>query len=405
MKQNIFRLISLIVSLIIGTVMAFAQTYVYELVTLDEVKLGGEFIVATSNDLKAEGTYVMNGIGGTDKNGIISGSLSKELVSYHKLKITPKSSGTYFDLNIDGTNIFRLENNLCWKNYSGYNKEWLLEDGLNSNTIVIKMKKPETRFLAFSDGVTGFKLYTEGYGVSELYFFKEVEYHEPEQTMGNITMSDAGFSTYYVDHTFIMPEGLTGGIVTETVENINAGEAPTYQLIYDWGYTSGTIVPAFTPIILKGKSGIYVYEICDKDGIVLNGDNLLHGTLKEEATNASGLADENYYFYLLTYSWNDVTNCRDLGFWWGQEDGSSFLNAPNKAFLALPKERNYSANSFKFSGPTTSVDKAHYECKSKITEVYTLAGRLLLKAENIKESIKDLNPGLYLINGQKVLVR
>lgn len=83
MKQNIFRLISLIVSLIIGTVMAFAQTYVYELVTLDEVKLGGEFIVATSNDLKAEGTYVMNGIGGTDKNGIISGSLSKELVSYH----------------------------------------------------------------------------------------------------------------------------------------------------------------------------------------------------------------------------------------------------------------------------------------------------------------------------------
>lgn len=56
-------------------------------------------------------------------------------------------------------------------------------------------------------------------------------------------------------------------------------------------------------------------------------------------------------------------------------------------------------------GPTTSVDKAHYECKSKITEVYTLAGRLLLKAENIKESIKDLNPGLYLINGQKVLVR
>ena len=268
MKQNIFRLISLIVSLIIGTVMAFAQTYVYELVTLDEVKLGGEFIVATSNDLKAEGTYVMNGIGGTDKNGIISGSLSKELVSYHKLKITPKSSGTYFDLNIDGTNIFRLENNLCWKNYSGYNKEWLLEDGLNSNTIVIKMKKPETRFLAFSDGVTGFKLYTEGYGVSELYFFKEVEYHEPEQTMGNITMSDAGFSTYYVDHTFIMPEGLTGGIVTETVENINAGEAPTYQLIYDWGYTSGTIVPAFTPIILKGKSGIYVYEICDKDGIV-----------------------------------------------------------------------------------------------------------------------------------------
>lgn len=81
-----------------------------------------------------------------------------------------------------------------------------------------------------------------------------------------------------------------------------------------------------------------------------------------------------------------------------------FLMRPTRLF-STPKERNYSANSFKFSGPTTSVDKAHYECKSKITEVYTLAGRLLLKAENIKESIKDLNPGLYLINGQKVLVR
>lgn len=34
MKQNIFRLISLIVSLIIGTVMAFAQTYVYELISV-----------------------------------------------------------------------------------------------------------------------------------------------------------------------------------------------------------------------------------------------------------------------------------------------------------------------------------------------------------------------------------
>ena len=79
-----------------------------------------------------------------------------------------------------------------------------------------------------------------------------------------------------------------------------------------------------------------------------------------------------------------------------QQDGTAFLNNANKAYLpasAVP-EAVQGANGFKFRFETTGVEQV--EVAKGVKAIYDLSGR---KVNDMKA------PGLYIVNGKKVLVK
>lgn len=77
-----------------------------------------------------------------------------------------------------------------------------------------------------------------------------------EPTTGSFSITDAGFATYYTDKAFVMPENVQGGIVTKANNE-------TSQLTVSYNYQPGTVVPAKTPIVLKGEKGDYTVNLHD----------------------------------------------------------------------------------------------------------------------------------------------
>lgn len=75
-------------------------------------------------------------------------------------------------------------------------------------------------------------------------------YKKVTSTTGSFSITDAGFATYYTDKAFVMPENVQGGIVTKANNE-------TSQLTVSYNYQPGTVVPAKTPIVLKGEKGDY----------------------------------------------------------------------------------------------------------------------------------------------------
>ena len=181
------------------------------------------------------------------------------------------------------------------------------------------------------------------------------------------------------------------------IETLNAGEAPTYKLSYNWAYAPGDTVPALTPLVLRaddaGSGKEYVYEQAGTDKTAPQ-DNMLHGSLTDGLTSVPG---DNYY-YQLSYN-NDEE--RVLGFWWAAADGGAFTNAAHKAYLAIPKDHAYDNHALGFDiGGITGIAAPQTRPDGRRGAVYRLDGRRIPAT-----GIDRLPPGLYIIDGRKILVR
>ena len=77
-------------------------------------------------------------------------------------------------------------------------------------------------------------------------------------------------STYYSANAFTVPEGLTGGVVTNE-------DAATVAV--DWRYPAGSTVPGRTGVILKGAVGDYKAEYSVAN-VASPENNLLDGTIE-----------------------------------------------------------------------------------------------------------------------------
>ena len=114
-------------------------------------------------------------------------------------------------------------------------------------------------------------------------------------------------------------------------------------------------------------------------------------------TSAVGGDKENYCYYLL------FRGTKGEAFYWMLEEYDESLGSGNthikcegnKAYMVLPKQpNNASSYSFRFPG-TTGVEEVKGE-NGKAKTIYDLQGR---KLTEITE------PGVYIIDGKKVLVK
>ena len=143
----------------------------------------------------------------------------------------------------------------------------------------------------------------------------------------------------------------------------------------------GTTIPAETGVVLEAAEGTYNFAITTTD---VTAESELEGTVASEYVTVDayvlGMRDDVVAFYTATTE--------------GQADGT-FLNNGHKAYLPKPAGSNAVSYSFRFGEGTTGVENVTTE-NVNVTVIYDLTGRRV-------EAITA--PGIYVVNGKKVLVK
>lgn len=198
----------------------------------------------------------------------------------------------------------------------------------------------------------------------------------------NFSMPETKFSTLWLNQAFVMPENLTGGIIT----GANNGEAQV-----DYRYTAGSVVPPLTPVLLYGNQGDYALQLVGSTEVAPEG-NLLHGGNAVDSEGKTYVEGEGVKYYILSSNQSGT----DYGFYYGAADGAAitYPAGSHKAFLALPaSETTPSSLTLRVPG-VTSIPAVENERQD--AAIYLLDGRRV-KAESA--SIK----GIYIKNGRKFL--
>lgn len=212
---------------------------------------------------------------------------------------------------------------------------------------------------------------------------KNVIIKKAEPATLTISVSDAGYATYFTDKAWVVANNMKAGIVTG-VENKN--------LTIDWKYAAGSVVPANTAVLIQADAKEYVCEVSNSEEAA-PANNLLKGS-----TTAATTEGENCLFYKLSYD-NDGKN---LGFYWAAENGAAFTNEANKAYLALTTAVAQNVRGFGLEGDgTTGIGQV--ENGEALVNVYTIDGIIVRKQVKESQALNDLKKGIYIVNGKKVI--
>ena len=203
--------------------------------------------------------------------------------------------------------------------------------------------------------------------------------------VGSFKITEAGYGTYYSSKAYTMPEGVKGYTITG-----NEGTS----LVMNEAYAAGAVVPAKTALVVEGAANKY-YTLVAESTELTPANNKLHGSDEAETTYVDGT---NVKYYKLSYN-NEGNN---LGFYWGSENGAAFTNGAHKAYLALDSETLLSqSRGFSLAdlahGVTTGINTT-VKSATQSNFIYDLNGRRI-------NSLNGAAKGVYIMNGQKVLVK
>ena len=356
--------------------------------TMEDVRRGGSFYIATSSDLtKALYARNFNGdrINTTDN---VKNATPVEIIF----------NGTSYSILLDGQTIgvsssthtaLSLTENTSWNITELADGQFII-----ANTNV----DPQTRALLYvpdDSAIRYFKHRTvEAEYVSDyLFLFKAAGAAAP-----GIAVSDSRFTTFYSDAAVKVPEGLRAAVITGTETIPAAGADPSFRLIYDWKYPAGSVIPAHTAVIMTGDAGSYEMVETTETGVEPE-KNYFYGTsVTQMITEPQG---EYYYFKLAYKSAEDKV----LGFWFGAQGGAPFETQGGKAYLAIPKEEfPLRSNGFKLGDGLTGIDDVRMQ-QAEVVDVYGVDGRLWRRVADRADALRGLPAGVYVVNGERVIVK
>ena len=207
-----------------------------------------------------------------------------------------------------------------------------------------------------------------------------------------------GYASYAADFAYIMPEGLMGKIVY-----LDGNKLTTDNI-----YAGGTEVPALTPLLIRtyetfsGTDGVKAYYPVVLDKEVAADEEV---AAKNALEYRRAIVDGKY----MTSSLNFAEGCRyyklsvdnngqNPGFYYGAADGAPFeMKNGSSAYLTVAASTASPALLFDDNEITGIENLTPAQGAANNGAVYNLQG--------VRMNGKNLQKGLYIINGKKVVIK
>ena len=189
-----------------------------------------------------------------------------------------------------------------------------------------------------------------------------------------VTITEAGYATFYAPVAVTVPEGVTAHTVT-----INK----------DWATLSeieGGVIPANTGVVLEATKDNYDFTITT--AAEFDGVNALCGTVE-----TAYIADDAYVLGYINVAEEGEDAQMEVGFYTALMTNGAWKNNSHKAYL--PKAVNSNSASLRFGFGTTAIEEVETE-NAGAEVIFDLTGR---RVNQITKA------GVYIVNGKKTLVK
>ena len=315
---------------------------------------------------------------------------------YHAEGVT-NASVWQFEKNDDGSfKLYNVNNGQYLKSLVWTNPSLLGDDACKVVISSCKVAGENYVFIkGHGNGIDGQQMHAQLGGDAPLVFYNEGAGKLSksswfiEEFVGTLshtlTVGTAGYATLMLGYNTTIPEiedveNEEYGVYTATVEN-------DYALMTE---VSG-VLPANTAVIVKAPAGEYTFTYTTETATVENND--LRGTLYNknmtEEAYVLGVVEGEVGLYTAANNVSTDTTNDDP-----EVTYEAWLNNAFKAYLPKAAGMNAASYSFRFGEGTTGVENVVVENEVKV--IYDLTGRRV-------EAITA--PGIYVVNGRKVLVK
>ena len=202
--------------------------------------------------------------------------------------------------------------------------------------------------------------------IDEIQIIWAVEAEEPASAY-TLSVTAAGWATLYLDFAAAIPAEVEAYTVTE----VNNGYVTLTQV--------EGVLPANTGIIVKADEANYTFAYSTAAATANVEGNLLEGSAAAE--------EKDFEAYVLG-------NDGGVGLYKAKMTDGKWLNNANKAYLPASVASGAASYSFRFGEGTTAIENV--EVENEVKAIFDLTGR---RVEEVTA------PGIYIINGKKVLVK
>lgn len=350
---------------------------VYKKITsIDEISIGATYVIINESNNTALGFIDEDGHGNITntylQDGFARFDTENNNENPYEIVLSEGTDGNYILETIQGQIGYESSTSFAINK----NTNWNISFTRDGNASITNING--NREIRYNSNTNDFRLYTSDSGTLKVQLYKKVAF--------NIT--DAGFATYYTDKAFVMPENVQGGIVTKANNETN-------QLTVSYNYQPGTVVPAKTPIVLKGEKGDYTVNYTTSEETAPAG-NMLYGADNVDADGMTFVEGTNVKYYKLA-----LGNDGKCGFYWGATDGAAFEYTANRAFLAIDiTDASQAPASFSLDGDgSTTAINGIMNGNGDSQKIYTVTGVYAGKILN------NLPKGIYIVGGKKVAVK
>ena len=198
-----------------------------------------------------------------------------------------------------------------------------------------------------------------------------------------LTVGDAGYATLCLGYNATIPAlaGEECGVYTAAVVD---------------GYAAMTkvegVLPANTAVIVKATAGTYNFNYATGEVSAIENNELKGTTINQNFTDAAyvlGVVEGEVGLYTAANNVSTDTTNDDP-----EVTYEAWKNNAFKAYLPKATGMNAASYSFRFEDGTTAIEGV--EVENEVKAIYDLAGRRI-------EAITA--PGIYIVNGKKVLVK